>query len=213
VTGDVDAREAFCQAARWYRSLVLGLRLDQLDGPGLGEWNLRQLVAHGARALVTVAEYLRPAAPAGTEFADDDPIAAAGSYYLSVRGRAGLHEDVAERGRAEAERLGDALLEEVAALVDRATDRVRQAPAGAVFETRFGVIGSSAYLCTRTVELVVHGVDVAAAAGLEAEVPERAAAVTLAVLAELACQGGDAVTVIGALSGRRRLPEEFGLFM
>lgn len=208
-----ESVEAFAEAARWFGSLVLGQPVDQLDGPGLGEWNLRQLVAHSGRALVTTEEYLRPQAPAGTEVHDDDPIGAAARHFLSLRDNPRLQRDVAERGRAEGERLGDDVLGEVAALVERVTAVVRQAPESAVFETRFGVVGFATYLCTRTVELVVHGIDVAHAVGVPADVPTRPASTTLAVLAELARQRGDAVAVIAALSGRRPLPEAFGLFV
>lgn len=204
--------EAFAEAARWFGSLVLGLPVDRLDDPGLGEWNLRQLVAHGGRALVTTEEYLRPQPLAGTDVHDDDPIGTAGAYFLSLRDNPQLHRDVAERGRAEGERLGADLLGEVADLVERVTATVRRAPDSAVFETRFGMVGFSTYLCTRTVELVVHGIDVAHAAGVPADVPSRPAATTLAVLAELARRRGDAEAVIAALSGRRPLPEHFGLF-
>jgi len=207
-----DAVEVFAEAAQWFGALVLGLRVDQLDGPALGEWNLRQLVAHGARALVTTADYLRSEPATDTEVHDEDPVNTAGGYFLFAHDNASLHREVAERGKAEAQRLGDDLLAEVAAMVERVTKAVRQAPEGAVFETRFGTVGFSTYLCTRTVEMVVHGIDVADAAGLAADVPTRPAGTTLAVLAELARQRGDVVPVVAALSGRRPLPEQFGLF-
>lgn len=212
MTSRPDAVETFAEAAQWFGGLVLGLRMDQLGGPGLGDWNLRQLVAHGGRALVTTEEYLRARVSAETEVHDEDPIASAGSYFLSAHDNPSLHRAVAERGRAEAERLGDDLLAEVAGMVERVTMAVHQAPESAVFETRLGTVGFSTYLCTRTVELVVHGIDVADAAGLAADVPARSAGTTVAVLAELARQRGEAVPVIAALSGRRRLPERFGLF-
>lgn len=205
--------ESFAEAAQWFGGLVLGLRVDQLDGPGLGEWSLRELVAHGGRALVTTAEYLRQEPVPSAGFVDDDhPLPAAGAYFLSLRDNATLQRDVAERGRAEAQRMGDDLLGAVAATIEQVTQAVRQAPEGAVFEARFGTLGFSTYLCTRIVEPVVHGIDVADAAGVSADIPPRPASVSLAVLAELARQRGEAVPVIAALSGRRPLPERFGLF-
>lgn len=205
------AVEAFVEAARWFAGLVAVLGADQLEGPGLGEWTLRQLVAHGSRAMATVADYLRPA-PSGQAPPDDDPLGAAGAYFLSVHDNAALHSDVAERGRQEAARLGDDPAGAVATLASRVTALVSGAPAEAVFETRVGDVGFASYLCTRTVELVVHGIDVCGAAGMEASVPDHAGAVTLAVMAELAHRRGETVAVVRALGGRAALPADLSLF-
>lgn len=202
---------AFLEAVDWFTGLVPGLSPAQLEGPGLGEWTLRQLVAHSVRALLTVEEYLR-ATPPGAAPQDDDPIRAAATYFLSTRDNPEVHRAVAERGRQEAERLGPDLAAAVTEASARTTDVVRRAPGDAVFETRFGTVGFATYLCTRTLELVVHGIDVCAAAGQEASVPDLPASVTLAVMAELACRRGEAVPVIRALGGRADLPEGTALF-
>lgn len=205
------AVSAFVEASRWFADVVSRVGTEHLEGPGLGEWNLRQLVAHASRAMSTVTEYLRPA-PEGEPPPDDDPVGGAAEYYLSTRDDPGLHRDVAERGRLEALRLGDDLVAAVRAVADQTASLVEEAPEAAVFEARFGTIGFATYLCTRIVELVVHGTDVCAAAGTEPDLPQLPARVTLGVLAELARRRGDTVPVIRALAGRARLPELLSLF-
>ncbi|MDQ0096006.1 hypothetical protein [Paeniglutamicibacter psychrophenolicus] len=56
-----SSRQAFADATQWFvqtSALVRGRR----DQPGLGEWDVRALVGHTSRALLTVETYLaRPA--------------------------------------------------------------------------------------------------------------------------------------------------------
>src|SRR5262244_524873 len=59
-----NSRTAFADAAGWFvrTAALVG---DRWDRPGLGEWDVRALVGHTSRALVTVETYLaRPAAAA-----------------------------------------------------------------------------------------------------------------------------------------------------
>ena len=51
--GEPNVRETFAEAARTLVELVQRLPPDRWDKPGLGEWNLRALVGHTSRALVT----------------------------------------------------------------------------------------------------------------------------------------------------------------
>ena len=75
-----DSRAAFADAAgRFVRTAALVG--DRWDRPGLGEWDVRALVGHTSRALVTVETYLaRPA-----EAAD---IASATEYFRATRATA-----------------------------------------------------------------------------------------------------------------------------
>jgi len=67
------------------------------------------------------------------------------------------------------------------------------------------------YLPTRTVELAVHGCDLAVATGLEPDVPEVVASGAGAVLTALAAHGGSAADVLLAMTGRRGLPDGFSV--
>lgn len=50
--------EVYGAAARGFADLVRTIPADRFDGPGLGEWDLRALVGHTSRSLVTVITYL-----------------------------------------------------------------------------------------------------------------------------------------------------------
>ena len=58
-----DSRTAFADAAGWFvrTTALVG---DRWDRPGLGEWDVRALVGHTSRALLTVETYLAHPAPA-----------------------------------------------------------------------------------------------------------------------------------------------------
>ncbi len=204
--------DAFVEAAQWYRDLVAGIDLELMDSSGLGEWNLRELIAHTSRATSVVEEYFRHSPVDETPPKDDDPFGMAGAYYASAMRKSALHAEVAERGRLEASLLGTDPRPEIEARVQRAIATVRSAPEGALFVTRFGTVGFAGYLCTRTVELVVHGIDVCDALGIEANVPALAARVVLAVLAEIVSHQGQTAPVIRALAGRSPLIPAFGVF-
>ncbi|HZU78997.1 MAG TPA: hypothetical protein VE991_03700, partial [Acidimicrobiales bacterium] len=87
-----------------------------LDGPGLGEWSLRDLVGHAGRALGTTTEYLTDTAPPDAHHAvtpdgvdlgrDEDPVGGCGAYFLFTTARPELAKDVAERGREAGRALG-----------------------------------------------------------------------------------------------------------
>ena len=59
----------FASAAAAFARLVRAIPETSWDGPGLGDWDMRALVGHTSRSLVTVSEYLR--APADHEDVDD----------------------------------------------------------------------------------------------------------------------------------------------
>ena len=77
--GELNVRETFAEAARTFADLVRRIPPNRWDGPGLGEWDLRSLVGHTSRSLITVETYLGQ--PADTE---EVPTPAA--YYVAVAG-------------------------------------------------------------------------------------------------------------------------------
>ena|SRR5215213_281963 len=109
--GEPNVRDTFAETARSFAGLVRRLPPDRWDGSGLGEWNLRALVGHTSRALVTVQTYL--GRPVDTE---DVPTPAA--YYLAI---AGIDQAaVASRGVQAGRELG----EDPAGFVDALAERV-----------------------------------------------------------------------------------------
>src|SRR4051794_10527264 len=103
--------ESFAEAAEAYAALVDQIQPDQWTQPGLGVWDLRSLVGHAARALVTVDTYLDR--PAQLEALDS------AAAYVGATGGATDPEAVAERGRQAGAALGDDPAGAVHALVDR----------------------------------------------------------------------------------------------
>lgn len=196
------AEEHFAEAAAAYAELVSAIRPEQWAGPGLGEWDLRALVGHTSRSLVTVETYLEQ--PAETERLTSP------AAYLAAVGTVDP-ASVVDRGRAAGAALGDDPATAVRTLVDRVLPLVA-GDHDPLITTLFGGMRLRQYLPTRTFELVVHGLDIARAAGLPA--PAYSAGLLTAVLeltAAAAVLGGRGPELLLALTGRTSLPPGFSV--
>jgi hypothetical protein len=197
-----DPRHSFAEAAEAFAELVRAIPADAWPGPGLGEWDLRSLVGHTSRSLITVETYLR-------QPADREEAASAAAYYdaISTVDPAA----VVGRGREAGRALGDDPVATIQALVPRVLALVERA-GNPLITTAAGGMRLRTYLPTRTLELVVHGLDIAAAASLP--VPVYGSAV-LSEVAEVAAGAavlqGRGIELIRALTGRGRLPEGFSV--
>jgi uncharacterized protein (TIGR03083 family) len=201
-----DAVAPFASAARSFAALVHEIPADRWAGPGLGEWDLRSLVGHASRSLITVSTYLAYAA-------EREDVTSPQDYYVQIREYASNvgAADITERGRQAGRDLGD----DPAATVDGLVQRVlgELATAGNPLIAVIGGLGIRlhSYLPTRTFELVVHGLDIARAVDisfpLAADVLEEAT--TLA--ARIAVAEGHGETVLLALTGRADLPAPFSI--
>lgn len=195
----VDSQEAFADAATWFVDTT-ALVGDRWSEPGLGEWDVRSLVGHTSRALLTVEAYLdQPAGRVDVESTLD--------YYLRVRAEVD-DTTVAERGRRAGEALGTDQAA-VAVIATRVLARVEESHGEEVVTTIAGGMRLVDYLPTRTFELVVHTGDLAAAIGVAAEPPARPAAQALDLVSGLAVQQGTAATLLRAATGREGLPAGF----
>jgi uncharacterized protein (TIGR03083 family) len=205
MTAEVTAAR-FTSAAESFATLVHRLPADAWDGPGLGEWDLRALVGHTSRSLITVSTYL-------TNPAEREDVATAADYYLKVT-PAALGIDpaaVAERGRQAGRELGD----DPAATVDRLVAQAL-ADIDAAGDPLMQVIGGigirlSTYLPTRTFELAVHGLDIARAVGLSWDVPPEVLIEANELAARIAVASGQGEAVLLALTGRAALGPDFSL--
>ncbi|MCU1369890.1 MAG: hypothetical protein JWO77_1084 [Ilumatobacteraceae bacterium] len=192
-----DAAEtltAFRESGHWWRSLVGGVDDHQWDLVALGEWTVRELVAHGARAFRTVSDYV------GGEVKDPAPISSAAQYFRIVLAEQTPHLHIANRARKEAREDTDWV---------EATDRywaaaelvVSKVPADTDVHLFVGEMALSQYLATRVVELVVHGTDLAEAIGIPSPPPPSGARVAIEVLLDLST-ADDAASVLRLLTGR-----------
>ncbi|HET9872117.1 MAG TPA: maleylpyruvate isomerase N-terminal domain-containing protein [Propionibacteriaceae bacterium] len=134
------------------------------------------------------------------------------AYYAATAALAAADPAaVEERGRQAGAALGDDPAGAVRALREQVVARVRNADDPAI-ETIAGGMRLSAYLPTRTFELVVHSYDIATAVGLA--LPEFNTDVlgeVASLAARVAVQRGQAYEVIAALTGRRALPPGFSV--
>jgi uncharacterized protein (TIGR03083 family) len=202
----MDVRDSYQSAARTFAGLVERIPATAYDGPGLGAWDLRALVGHASRSLVTVIDYLdRPEPEATLESAVD--------YYTSsvLAGAAADPSSVVERGRAAGAALGDDPAASVAALVAAVTEKLLSFDDTYVLTTIAGPMRLADYLPTRTFELVVHGLDVSRAAGLDAPYDEGVLGEAAALAARIAVRTGRGADVLLALTGRQDLPAGFSV--
>jgi uncharacterized protein (TIGR03083 family) len=195
----------YAAAAHAFAAQVRALPDGVWDGPGLGDWDLRALVGHTSRSLVTVSTYLQTPA-------EREDVTSPEDYYAKIRDYASNvgAADIAERGRQAGRALGDDPAAAVDALVTRALDDV-----AAVDDPLIAVVGGlgirlSNYLPTRLFEFAVHGLDIARATGVpysQRDVLAEAAALA----ARIAVEVGDGEDVLLALTGRGALPEDFSV--
>jgi len=201
--GELNVRETFAEAARTFTELVGRIPEGRWDDPGLGEWDLRSLVGHTSRSLITVEQYLG-------QPADIEEVPTAAAYYVAIADID--NAAVADRGRQAGQALGrhpaqfvDALRERVIARVDTAGNPLIQTAAGGMH--------LESYLSTRTFELVVHSLDIAAAVP-DVEPPEfsdQLLSEVARVAATAAVLRGRGVELLLAVAGRAALSPGFSI--
>ena len=197
----MQTRATYDAAAVAFLDLAALVPVERYPEPGLGDWDLRALIGHTSRSLVTVATYLGTRADA---VAAETPAA-----YFALVSRIASSDAVGaitQRGVDAGLALGDdpmATLRQQKAAADAALDGLDGDP---VVETIAGGMRVSAYLPTRTFELTVHCLDIARATGLEFAPPHDALVEALDVAAESALELGMGIDVLLTLTGRQPLP-------
>jgi uncharacterized protein (TIGR03083 family) len=193
---------AFSDAAEWFvrTAALVG---DRWDRPGLGEWDVRALVGHTSRSLVTVETYLaRPAAAA--------EMASAADYFRATTAVA-AGPAVAARGRDAGTALGADPAAAVAQIAARLRTLVDTQDGSELVTTIAGGMRLADYLPTRTFELVVHTADLATALGVPPDVPATSAMQALHIITDLAVADGLAGPLLLAATGRPGLPDGFSV--
>ncbi|MGW6931274.1 maleylpyruvate isomerase N-terminal domain-containing protein [Lentzea sp. NPDC054927] len=204
------AQHTFIATAHAFADLMGAVPVDRLAGPGLGDWTLRDLIGHTLSAgLVNVVEALgRPAT-------SEDITTPEGYYALAKTIDPAIYQAVVAMSATDAQDWGARLRDQPAVavrqFVDRAVTAVSAADPDALVTTAAGGMRLDRWLPTRTFELVVHGMDIAAAAGVSADLPIDALADSAALAARTAAATGDGQPVLLALTGRRELPAGFSV--
>lgn len=197
--------DTYALACRELITLVGGIRDEQWDQPGLGVWNVRSLVGHTARAVITVIDYL-----------DLDPatqldMPTAGDYYGQIYLTYTNPEAIAKRGVDAGNALGENPVAALTTLVERALGLLETEPDGRLVSLGGMGIPLSEYLKTRLFEIVVHSIDIARATGQTVEFPPELIEGAASLAAGIAARKGEGERVLMALTGREQLPAGFSV--
>ncbi|MCU7722608.1 maleylpyruvate isomerase N-terminal domain-containing protein [Actinoplanes sp. KI2] len=205
----MDYRRSYRSAAVAYADLVARLPTERWDEPAaLGEWTLRDLVGH------TVGSALRQVPEVLAKPATELQVATPEGYFAYGRGVpadvlriavAASSEDAHATGAA----LGDDPATMVGELAGRATQALAEAGDDDIVTTPVGGMRVRDWLPTRTFELVVHGLDAAAAGGVPHGLSLEAIAEATTMASRLAIALGDGEALLRALTGRAELPPKF----
>jgi uncharacterized protein (TIGR03083 family) len=188
-----DPFETYLEAAESFADLVAELPPD-LSGPGLGDWELRALVGHTSRALVTVLEYLHKPAPAVDLGHSAD--------YVMASAPATPDPGVTERGIAAGAALGADPLASVRRLVELVTADLAGADPDQLLATYAGGMRLRDYLPTRTFELVVHGLDISLAVPVPWTPPPESLRAAVELATEVALRRGEGSLLLRLVTGR-----------
>src|SRR5829696_8514954 len=188
-----DSRRAFTDAAGWFVRTA-GLVGDRWDRPGLGEWDVRALVGHTSRSMLTVETYVaRPADAVEVPSPAD---------YVRVTRSIAAGDEVAQRGRDAGAALGSDPAAAVADIAGRILPLVESCDGTELVTTIAGGMRLGDYLPTRTFELAVHTADLATALDAPLVLPASAAAQALGLVTDVAVGDGRAGSLLLLATGR-----------
>jgi uncharacterized protein (TIGR03083 family) len=201
----MTSADQFTQASRAFIDVVAQIRAEQWAGPGLGNWDVRSLVGHTARAILTVENYLTLDEP------DHLTISTAEMYYTTVYADFTDPRDVEARGVEAGIWLGDDPVGSITAADIRARALIEAQHRGRLVSIGGLGIPLDEYLRTRVLELVTHTLDIARATGLAPSIPEAPLACAVGLAAGIAAASGHGEDVLLALTGRQPVPEGFSV--
>jgi hypothetical protein len=176
-------------------------QVEDLTIAGLGEWDLRGLLGHYLRAVRTPLLYLDLPEPDGEPLADG---AAYVTAYLDWRSTdpAAADESVARRGVDELDRETTDIASLLATEATRLDDVLATHRHDRRVTTPFGPLRLDDYMRTRSMEAVIHGLDVARAVGSDWVPPTELTADVISLLGEVANGRGTGSELLLVLAGR-----------
>ncbi|HET6478596.1 MAG TPA: maleylpyruvate isomerase N-terminal domain-containing protein [Actinoplanes sp.] len=226
----MDFRRTYRSAAVAFVDLVSRVPATRLDGPGLGEWTLRELIGHtvgaglervpavlGSAAPSSATSVLSPSSLPGATAARPPSVPVdvetPEGYFAFVRDVPAevYAAAVVASGEDARRRAASGSFDAVGDLAGRATQALAAVADDDVVSTPVGGMRVRDWLPTRTFELVVHGSDVAAAAGIPVGFDPAAVSEATLLAARIAVALGEGSIVLSALTGRSSLPGKFSV--
>jgi uncharacterized protein (TIGR03083 family) len=195
----------FGQSAQSFLDILKQIEPNQWELHGLGNWNVRSLAGHTARAILTVENYLLQEEPS------DLTMPRAEDYYGSVFSQFTDAAAVELRGVQAGEWLGSDPVGQVSAAIGRARALIDEQPSNRIVSIGGMGILLSEYLRTRVFELVVHSIDLSRATGIRADLPESGVEVAAGLASGITVSRGLGQDLLLALTGRASLPEGFSV--
>ncbi|WP_213815371.1 maleylpyruvate isomerase N-terminal domain-containing protein [Glaciihabitans sp. dw_435] len=209
---------SFELAASGLVALVERIPAEAWAKPGLGVWTVRDLVGHTSRAITTVNTYLSAIvvdpgayaeALAHPPVVEEPTVTSAAAYYPAIFTAYTDNDAVAQRGFEAGAALGDDPAATIQRELDRTAMALRLHADNPVVTVGAVTIPLDEYLRTRTFELVVHSIDIARAAGVDASIPDSLLVEMTQLAAEVAVLRGAGPDLLLALTGRGPLPADF----
>jgi uncharacterized protein (TIGR03083 family) len=201
----VSIATTFSQSAQSFLGVLQQIEPEQWELPGLGNWNVRSLAGHTARAILTVENYLLQEEPS------DVTIPTAEDYYGSVFSQFTDAAAVELRGVQAGEWLGSDPVGQVSAALARAKSLIDAQPSNRIVSIGGMGILLPEYLRTRVFELVVHSIDLARATGIVADLPDSGVASAAGLAAGITVSRGRGQELLLALTGRATFPNDFSV--
>ena len=198
-------RESYLESAEFFAKLVDGVDIDAWEDHAMGQWTVRDLAGHTYRSISTVVGYSEKPAP---QVDVDSSV----QWILNVRQNVNP-DRVAELGRSAGLEIMDNPQMMVRGFLNMARDRVNDLDEDFILATPQGGMRLIDYLQLRTMELVIHGRDLADALGVDAEPPASGVQVALQVLTGVAVAEGRGPALANALTGRSSLPPNYNLLI
>jgi len=195
----------FSHTADAFVQLVRGIRDEQWNEPGLGEWDVRALVGHTSRALVTLLDYLALEEPKVVTIPNAE------RYYALATAEYGDPAGIVQRGVDAGASLGDDPVGTLRSLTEHALESLAKQSEDRIVAVRGGSILLKEYLRTRLMELVVHSIDIARATGQSVSFPLEAQRQTVLLAASIAAETGRGEELLLALTGRGTLSPGFSV--
>jgi hypothetical protein len=196
-SSDESVRRCFYSSASAFSDLVGQIPGDMWQAQALGVWNIRDLVGHTSRALLTIEDYLNKPA-------SEILLADAAEYFIVSTSPARINDVIAQRGVEAGMTLGGDPASPIRILTNKVIALVQQSPDDASVTTAWGTMTLLSYLPTRSFELTVHSIDLCRILGtkIPSEFSESIGQ-ALELAGKLAARHPRASDLLMALTGRQ----------